>query len=82
MLVAAESSDGAEHSILLQNAETVKLVGPVDPEGATNSESDRRQWRTIAVTEIQPGDKVHVNRAEAGVGRHMGTAVQETLNEW
>lgn len=28
VLVEAETSDGARHSILLQNAETVKLVGP------------------------------------------------------
>lgn len=121
MLVAAETSDGQEHSILLQNAETVKLVGPPSPSSSagrssssggrnslnvedggaagsppaggeragTNSKgtnSDKgtngATWRARAVTELEPGDCLYVKRSASGTGRHLGTAVQETLNEW
>lgn len=96
MLVVAETSDGQEHSILLQNAETVKLVGPSAADGALSivdggtssalpgprAGKGSAAWRALAVTDLEPGDSLYVKRSEAGTGRHMGTAVQETLNEW
>ena len=96
LLVAAETSDGQEHSILLQNAETVKLVGPSTADsslsivdGGTSAAlpgpragKGSTAWRARAVTELEPGDSLYVKRSDAGTGRHMGTAVQETLNEW
>lgn len=95
MLVAAETSDGQQHSIILQNAETVKIVGPapekvsVEYDGASatelfgeGKEEVGPMWRTIAVTEIELGCSLYVKRSDAGVGRHMGIAVQEMLNEW
>lgn len=120
LLVAAETSDGQEHSILLQNAETVKLVGPPSPSSAgssspsgssnslrvegggaagsppaggeraganskgTNSDkgTNGATWHAHAVTELEPGDYLYVKRSASGTGRHLGTAVQETLNEW
>jgi 3-dehydroquinate synthase class II len=97
VLVAARTADGQEDSVLLQNAETVKLVGPASlaGEGAGAVHSDcvagpevmdedapRLKWKTVAVTDVKAGDLLFVKRSVAGAGRHMGTAVQETLHEW
>lgn len=108
VLVAAVTADGDEHSIILQNAETVKLVGPVaserqdtsqaqpgggaaggsgsDQQGthkaaacATVSVSIARDWGTVSVTEVRPGQELFVRRSHAG--RHMGMPVWQTLSE-
>jgi 3-dehydroquinate synthase II len=52
-------------SLVLQNAETIRLV---DPEG-----------KAVSITNIKPGDKVlaHVEKG----GRHFGMEVEETLIE-
>lgn len=71
VIVSAATPDGAEHSVILQNAETVKLVGPVD--------ADAGSWQTLPVTDMAAGDVVLVRRSAAG--RHMGMAVQEQLSE-
>ena len=52
-------------SVMLQNAETVRLVGP---EGAP-----------VPVTDLRPGDRVLVHRLEGA--RHAGRAVAETCLE-
>ncbi len=64
MLVEAEA-EGAPISLVLQNAETIRLVG-----------SD---GKAISVTTLKPGDKVlgHIEKA----GRHFGMQVDETLIE-
>jgi hypothetical protein len=41
VLVAAVTADGQEHSIILQNAETVKLVGPEVSEGRDTAQTQR-----------------------------------------
>jgi 3-dehydroquinate synthase class II len=83
VLVAAHTDDGQEHSIILQNAETVKLVGPARPQRTIDSKRSEdaaaAEWRAIAVTDLAAGDALLVRRSE--VGRHLGTAVHETLNE-
>jgi hypothetical protein len=142
ILVAAQTAEGVEHSIILQNAETVKLVGPsshryppaslatisddtargVDAErvsdanariatelprampadqevpvgdsgngpvekgcnlGGSGSEGQMGdylgRWRAIAVTEMRRGMEVYVRRSLGG--RHLGTAIEETLWE-
>lgn len=65
VLVSAESPSGAEHSVILQNAETVRLVGP--------------GGGTISVAALAAGDAVLL--AEEAAGRHFGTAVRETIRE-
>lgn len=65
LLVHAKSPSGAIHSVILQNAETIRLVGPG---GAT-----------ISVARLSEGDAVLL--AEEKAGRHFGIAVQETIRE-
>jgi len=64
MLIEAES-EGAPVSLVMQNAETIRLVA-----------SD---GKPISITALKPGDKVlgHVETA----GRHFGMKVDETLIE-
>jgi len=64
MLIEADA-DGAPISLVMQNAETIRLV---DPDG-----------KAVSVTSLKPGDKVlaHIERA----GRHFGIQVDETLIE-
>ncbi|KAK9826503.1 hypothetical protein WJX81_007331 [Elliptochloris bilobata] len=65
VLVEAATADGERHSLLLQNAETVRLVGPC--------------WRAVAVSELREGDAIFLLR-QAGA-RHTGIAVQEFVLE-
>jgi len=64
MLIEAEA-DGRPISLVLQNAETIRLV---DPDG-----------RAVSVTTLKAGDKV-LGRIEES-GRHFGMKVDETLIE-
>eukprot|EP01023_Acetabularia_acetabulum_P026556 TRINITY_DN25217_c0_g1_i1.p1 TRINITY_DN25217_c0_g1~~TRINITY_DN25217_c0_g1_i1.p1 ORF type:complete len:359 (-),score=54.97 TRINITY_DN25217_c0_g1_i1:392-1468(-) len=64
-----EGDEGDSISVVLQNAETVKLCGPADTGG----------WRTIPVTEMKLGDKVFVQCI--GGARHTGIVVQESIIE-
>lgn len=96
VLVEAETpEDGLRHSLLVQNAETVKLVGPGDDDGS-------RGWRAIPVvsgqrlrtctilpsnevmattlqTELRPGDRLLVTRQAAA--RHTGIPIEEQIVE-
>jgi 3-dehydroquinate synthase II len=65
MLLIEAEANGAPISLVLQNAETIRLVSP--------------DGKTISVTKLQPGDKVlgHIEKA----GRHFGMKVDETLIE-
>ncbi len=64
MLVEAEAQ-GQPISLVLQNAETIRLMDP--------------QGKAISITGLKPGDKVlaHVEHS----GRHFGMKVEETLIE-
>ena len=64
MLIEAEA-EGKPVSLVLQNAETIRLV---DPAG-----------KAIAVTSLKPGDKVLAHTTEGG--RHFGMKVEESLIE-
>jgi 3-dehydroquinate synthase II len=63
--VRAKAPSGAVHSVVLQNAETIRLVGPG---GAT-----------VSVAKLREGDAVLL--AEEAAGRHFGVAVEETIRE-
>lgn len=65
MLLIEAEAHGAPISLVLQNAETIRLVSP--------------DGKAISVTKLQPGDKVlgHIEKA----GRHFGMKVDETLIE-
>ncbi|MEM0089928.1 MAG: 3-dehydroquinate synthase II [Nitrososphaerota archaeon] len=64
-LIKAEA-DGEEGTVILQNAETIRLVGP--------------DGKPISVTEVKPGDKVlaHISKEKA---RHFGVSVDEFIVE-
>jgi len=64
MLIEAEA-EGAPISLVMQNAETIRLVNP--------------EGKAVSVTTLKPGDKVlgHIEKA----GRHFGMQVEETLIE-
>jgi len=64
MLIEAEA-EGQPISLVMQNAETIRLVSP--------------EGEAISITSLKPGDKVlgHIEKA----GRHFGMQVDETLIE-
>jgi 3-dehydroquinate synthase II len=64
MLIEAEA-EGMPISLVMQNAETIRLVDP--------------QGKAVSITSLKPGDKVlgHIERAS----RHFGIKVDETLIE-
>jgi 3-dehydroquinate synthase II len=64
MLIEAEAG-GMPISLVMQNAETIRLVSP--------------QGKPISITALKPGDKV-LARVEGG-GRHFGEKIDETLIE-
>ncbi len=69
--ISAQTAEGVAYSVMLQVAETVKLVGP----GADGG------FRTVSVTEIKEGDEVFLlEHAEAA--RHTGVAIEETIKEY
>jgi 3-dehydroquinate synthase II len=64
MLIEAEAQ-GQPISLVMQNAETIRLVSP--------------DGKPVSITTLKPGDKVlgHIEKA----GRHFGMQVDETLIE-
>ena len=65
LLVEAEGEGGAKASLILQNAETIRLV---TPDGSA-----------ISVVNLAPGNKILGCALEGG--RHFGMAVKETIRE-
>ena len=65
MLLIEAEAEGQPISLVLQNAETIRLMDP--------------QGKAISVTNLKPGDKVlaHVEKS----GRHFGMKVEESLIE-
>jgi 3-dehydroquinate synthase II len=64
MLIEADA-DGRPVSLVMQNAETIRLVDP--------------QGEAVSITKLKPGDKV-LAHIQTG-GRHFGMQVEETLTE-
>jgi len=65
LVVFAKDSKGREHSVVLQNAETIRLTLP--------------GGEPVSVVKLKPGDRV-MGYTEEG-GRHFGMAVDETITE-
>jgi 3-dehydroquinate synthase II len=65
LVVYAVDESGAEHSVVLQNAETIRLTAP--------------DGSAVSVAQLKPGDRV-LGCLEKG-GRHFGMAVEETIKE-
>jgi 3-dehydroquinate synthase II len=65
LVVHGVDGSGGEHSIILQNAETIRLTSP--------------DGMPVSVAELKKGDRV-LGFIEKG-GRHFGMAVEETIRE-
>lgn len=65
LVLVQASCEGRTGSILLQNAETIRLTGPGGD--------------AISVARLKPGDSVLV--AEESAGRHFGLKIEETICE-
>jgi len=65
LLLVELATDDDEGSLVLQNAETIRLVTPEGPR---------------SVAELSEGDEVLVHEAHEG-GRHFGQAIEETVRE-
>jgi 3-dehydroquinate synthase class II len=93
VLVEAELPDGDTCSLLLQNAETVRLVCPLTSSGsssgghATGSGSGGGGgaaeaglgWAAVSVSELAPGQQLLV--LQQGAARHTGVAIEESITE-
>jgi 3-dehydroquinate synthase II len=65
MLLIEAEAEGQPISLVLQNAETIRLMDP--------------QGKAVSVTSLKPGDRVLAHVEEAG--RHFGMKVEESLVE-
>jgi 3-dehydroquinate synthase II len=66
MLVTAKTKKNEEISLILQNAETIRLTTP--------------DGKPASVTRLKPGDEVLIFLGKA-TGRHFGEAIEETIHE-
>lgn len=71
LIEAVGTESGDMYSIMLQNAETVKLVGP-DGDG----------FRTISVSHVQQGDDIYLFEYRDGGARHAGMQIKESIREY
>ena len=79
LLVEATADDGEVWSTMLQNAETVRLVGPGAAGDGAAGHSDQR-WQATSVSQLAVGSsRVYVLRQ--GAARHTGVAIQEQISE-
>lgn len=65
MLVEAETEEGRKASLLMQNAETIRLVTP--------------EGEPLSIAETETGNKVLTHIEEGG--RHFGKQIDETITE-
>ncbi len=92
VLLEAETADGEVHSLLLQNAETVRVVGPSESQpapyesGPVTAESSGAaddgtsvRWQAISVSELHVGQYVFIRRQ--GAARHTGISIDEFIRE-
>lgn len=97
VLIDATTPDGESHSILLQNAETVKLVGPVDaqPSSTSASSTSGSEGNKSSTGDQVQGGKgdwkaISVSQLSAGDlvyvlvqegARHTGISIEESISE-
>lgn len=72
MLLEAITNEGQELSVLLQNAETVKVVGP-------SGKADK-PWHALSLPLLNPGHEVYILTQKQS-GRHAGVAIDEYIIE-
>lgn len=73
ILIEAKGQDSGEtYSIMLQNAETVKLIGPHPEDG----------FRTISVSMIKQGDEIYLFEYLDSGARHAGMLINESIREY
>ena len=83
ILVEAETADGERHSVILQNAETVRLMRGRREEEAegmgkgvgAGAGGDPARW-SVSVSDLRVGDRLLLRRE--GGGRHTGMALADS----
>jgi 3-dehydroquinate synthase class II len=79
MLVEATADDGEVWSTMLQNAETVRLVGE-GMAGGSAADYGGQSWQATSVSQLTVGSsRVYVLRQ--GAARHTGVAIDEQITE-
>jgi 3-dehydroquinate synthase class II len=96
VLVEAETQDGQRHSILLQNAETVRLIGPrMAMSSVSNMEDISGPSQTsvqseVSVSQQSQSDAVSVSELQIGqpvylhlqgAARHTGISIHENCGK-
>ncbi len=76
VLIEAATCSGDTVSCILQNAETVRLIGPSPKE--TDTRADTVQWHAVSIAELSPGNVLYILSDDTGNGRHTGIQVRET----
>lgn len=71
LIEAVGQNSGEQYSIMLQNAETVKLVGP-----------DSNGFRTISVSHMKVGDEIYLFEYLDSGARHAGMLIKESIREY
>lgn len=97
MLVEVETADGLQHSTLLQNAETVRLIGPkkddrnvassaetvpLEKSSSSNAQLVQQQQQQWQATAVtELQPGQHIFMLRQGGARHTGISIQENINE-
>jgi len=97
VLVEAETQNGQRHSILLQNAETVRLIGPrttmssvSNMENKSSGPSQTPEQSDVSGSQKSQSDAVSVSELQIGqsvylhlqgAARHTGISIQENIVE-
>lgn len=96
VLVEAETQDGQRHSILLQNAETVRLIGPCTTTSSVSNMEDESgpsqtpEQSDVSSSQQSQSDAVSVSEVQVGqpvylrlqgAARHTGISIQENIVE-
>ena len=96
VLVEAETQDGQRHSILLQNAETVRLIGPCTTTSSVSNMEDESgpsqtpEQSNVSSSQQSQSDAVSVSEVQVGqpvylhlqgAARHTGISIQENIVE-
>ncbi|GAQ82381.1 3-dehydroquinate synthase family protein [Klebsormidium nitens] len=75
LILVEAQADGQRHSILLQNAETVRLVG-----SAQSDDGGENERVPISVSKLKLGDRVLLSIQDSAA-RHTGFKVKEMIDE-
>ncbi|CAM9770487.1 unnamed protein product [Ascophyllum nodosum] len=87
IMVELQGESGSKGQLFLQQAETVRLISPVDIDNddVSNAGADAggaeifENWRPLAVTDLEGGEPLFL--LEASRGTHIGRPIDAVVNE-